>query len=82
MSTRAAGEARGRGIGGAELALLYNVVANYHEGDLLTHRQEAAILADAADNLRHGTINPENPAEQLGVLTVLSQSAAHDLHWI
>jgi hypothetical protein len=68
--------------GGAELALLHNVVENYGRGDLLTPQQQTAILADAADNLHQATINPENPAEQLGVIQVLSQSAAHDLNWV
>ena len=68
--------------GGAELALLHNVVVNYGEGHLLTAPQTAGILADAADNLHQGTINPENDAERLGVFEVLRQSAVNELNWL
>jgi hypothetical protein len=64
--------------GGTELALLYNVVVNYHEGALLTPQQTDAIVADASHNLHEGTIDPQGLAEQVGAAEVLSQ---HDHLW-
>jgi hypothetical protein len=63
---------------GTELALLHNVVDNYGQGALLTPEQRAAIVADASQNLRDATIDPQGFAEHVGVAAVLIQ---HDHLW-
>jgi hypothetical protein len=66
--------------GGAELALLHNVVGNYGQGELLTSQQTEAIVANASHNLHEGTIDPQGFAEHVGVAEVLSQQ--NHLCWI